>query len=352
MRIFLSAILLAFCSITLSSLTYGQVEDTIQQKRMLVITTDGVERVGYILSDDGREILLETKNVGKIYILKSTIKSIEEIDDAELEISNGDIRTAGPFTTRYYFTTNALPIKKRDGYAIFNLYGPEAHIALNSRFSVGIMTTWIGSPFVAALKYTIPTKNEKLNFGFGTLFGTSGYLNEFRGFGGLHWGMVTYGNRLKNITFSAGFSYLGGFSRDRGYGIPGTYLDSQPLLYEVRKPNMITMPVFGIGGITKIGKKVSFIFDAMAFFSTQKDEERDYSYEYGPGPFGSQVISTTVTKADQKRSIFLFMPGMRFQSNPDRAFQFVLAGVTYTDPSEKGEPVTFPVPMCSWFVKF
>ncbi|MGB1647360.1 MAG: hypothetical protein ACPG9I_08705, partial [Crocinitomicaceae bacterium] len=61
------------------------------------------------------------------------------------------------------------------------------------------MTTWIGSPLIAVGKYTIPTNNKKVNFSIGTMFGTSGYLNEFRGFGGLHWGTFTYGDRKNNI---------------------------------------------------------------------------------------------------------------------------------------------------------
>ena len=33
-----------------------------------IIKSDKSEYVGYILSDDGREILIETQNIGKIYI--------------------------------------------------------------------------------------------------------------------------------------------------------------------------------------------------------------------------------------------------------------------------------------------
>ena len=82
------------------------------------------------------------------------------------------------------------------------------HFSVSKNFSVGVMATWIASPIVLALKYTIPTRNEKLNFGFGTLLGSAGYLNQGKGYGGLHWGMLTYGDRKNNVTFSLGYSYL------------------------------------------------------------------------------------------------------------------------------------------------
>jgi len=105
--------------------------------KYLIIKNDGNEYVGLILSDDGREVLIETKSLGKIYIPKSDIKSIRPIDYAE-DVAKGEFSSAGVFTTRYQFTTNCFPIKKGENYAMVNLYGPEVHFAVHKDFSVGL----------------------------------------------------------------------------------------------------------------------------------------------------------------------------------------------------------------------
>ena len=48
-----------------------------QDTTLRVVTKhDGTEYIGVIISDDGREVLIETKALGKIYIPKSDIRSI------------------------------------------------------------------------------------------------------------------------------------------------------------------------------------------------------------------------------------------------------------------------------------
>jgi len=155
--------------------------------KYIVTKNDGNEFVGYILSDDGREVLIETQMLGKVFIPKSDIKSIRKLDYSEDVQKDGEVNSPGVFTTRYQFTTNCFPIKKGENYAMVNLYGPEVHFAVHKDFSVGVMSTWIGSPIALALKYTRGTANPKINYGVGALLGTSGYLNSGRGRGGLYW---------------------------------------------------------------------------------------------------------------------------------------------------------------------
>ena len=154
-----------------SQSTFAQIPSSTQVStdttKYIVVKHDGIEYVGLLLSDDGRELLIETKSLGKIYIPKSEIKSIKPVDYSE-DIAQGVVTSAGVFTTRYQFSTNAFPIEKGENYAMINLYGPEVHFAVNKRFSLGIMASWIASPLVLAAKYTIPTSNEKINFGIGT----------------------------------------------------------------------------------------------------------------------------------------------------------------------------------------
>ena len=74
---------------------------------------DGTKYIAKIISDDGRELLLETEALGKLYLPKSEVKRISKIDDVG-EIKNGEFREDSPFSTRYAFTNNALPIKKNE----------------------------------------------------------------------------------------------------------------------------------------------------------------------------------------------------------------------------------------------
>ena len=203
-KYFKIAVSLAFLLIIKTSTAQNNPVDT---NTYVVTKTSGAEYIGKILNDDGREILLETKSLGKIFINKSEIKSITLISSRK-EVVFGEYSALGPFTTRYQFTTNGFPIKRGENYALVNLYGPEVHFSLSDRFSLGVMTTWIASPFVLAAKYALLNKSDKWHFSLGTMMGTSGYLANFKGFGGLHWGVVTYGNRLNNISFSAGYGYL------------------------------------------------------------------------------------------------------------------------------------------------
>lgn len=340
---------------------------TEQHDSVVVVTMlSGEIRIGKILSDDGREILLETKDIGKIYIRKENIKNISDYKEENFQNVHGELRAAGPFTTRYCFTTNSLPIKKGENYAMVNLYGPEVHFSVSNRLSLGIMSTWIGSPMLLAAKFTIPTKNEKLNFGLGTLFGTSGYLNTFKGFGGLHWGMVTYGDRMRNITFSAGFSYIktgttiynieypaGTYPAQQADWDPNQYNFVYPQSKDVYSENPISnAPAFGISGITKVGKKASLILDAMVFIGKQKKafyQEVTQNYDPISGQPAYLTISEPMYNSSGSATLAFFMPAMRFQTTDNKALQIALAGALLQTPTDS---FAFPVPMCSWFFKF
>ncbi len=345
-------------------MSFGQQEQT---DSLVVITlTNGDLRVGKILKDDGREILLETREIGKIYIRKENIQSIVPYQAEKFKEMNGELRSTGPFTTRYYFTTNALPMLKGENYAVVNLYGPEVHFAVSNRLNMGVMATWMASPFVFSAKYTIPTSNPKLNFGLGTLAGTSGYLSNFRGYGGLHWGMVTIGDRMTNLTVSVGYSYIKtGINKNYALADPGIYpaVEEWPgyytYVYVDQKSTKymdpaITSPVIGIGGITKVGKNASFILDGMIFFANQgiKHVSQDINYVTDPNtgnPSYTEVSEAIITTEQHRTTLAFLMPGMRFQTKANSAFQVSLAGVIH---AKDGEINSFPMPMVNWFFKF
>lgn len=319
---FLKALLFVFAVSTLSVVASAQTptdSTTASTQKFKITKHDGTTYIGTIISDDGREVLINTDGLGKIYIPKADIKSMKPITEGE-SLVEGGFREAGPFTTRYYFTNNALPIKKGEDYAMVHLYGPEVHFSVANNFSIGVMATWIASPIGLALKLALPTQNEKINFSLGTIMMSSGYLFGARGYGGLHWGSFTYGERGKNFTISTGLGYID-FTGDNGFTAGS---------------------VSSLAGIAPVGEKASFIFDSMIGFKNKTTTNTVWDPITG---IGTPVVSTGL-----EMGMFL-MPGMRFQSSDRRAFQVALAGVIYNNFAN-GNTLSFPVPMCSWFFKF
>ena len=349
----------AIVLISVSSQIHAQVKSSDSTLR-LIEKNDGTKYIAIILSDDARELLIETETIGKIYIPKSEVKRITLIENQD-EIKNGELLEESPFSTRYAFTNNALPIKRNDHYAMVNLFGPEAHFAVNDHLNIGVMSTWIGSPLVAVGKYTIPTSNKKVNFSIASMFGTTGYLNGFKGFGGLHWGTFTYGNRKNNISFSAGFGYIRpGTSQET----PGVYIGDSTIYtsadgtdyVDYNYPNipfqanddLLKSPIISVAGIFQITSSASIFFDSMFAFGEVERSDIDRNYEGGDNsPF---IISVTENQLVSETFAALYlMPGMRFQKNENRAFQIAVAGVSVWD---SGDNITFPLPLISWFFKF
>jgi hypothetical protein len=364
--------LLLFLILCCSLMTNAQVAksegDTL---KYLIIRNNGIEYVGQILSDDGRELLILTQQLGKIYIPKSEVKSVTLVDE-QTDFKAGEYLGTGVFTTRYQFTTNAFPIKKGENYALINLYGPEVHFGIMPNLSVGIMATWIASPIALALKYTIPTQNPLLNFGVGTIMASTGYLNQAKGYGGLHWGMATYGTRRSNATLSLGYGYFNSgfsFNNQDFYYQPGTYAAVfNQGAYSFPIPEMLTYeneignfksPIIGISGIAAVSKKASFIWDVMIIGGNKRKvfdgQQVDYFYDPNTGQPSSVVYNDPFI--DVKSTNMVFMPGMRFQKDENKAFQVTLAGIigkreVITSTQTTTNRYSFPVPMLSWFYKF
>lgn len=344
-------LLLTLCFFTCGVFAQEKAIDTSGTKVQYVLTKlDGTEYIGEILSDDGREVLIQTRKLGKIYIPKSDIKSIEELKGSNSDV-NGSYNPTGPFTTRYAFTTNALPIKKGENYTMLNLYGPEVHFALNDNLNVGLMSTWIASPLVLALKYSFKKKESKVNFSLGSLIGTSGYFSSFRGYGALHFGNITLGDRKRNITLSGGYGY---WQPGRRVEIPveGFYHNSYPPI-SVTQRKMMKGPIFSIAGFFKVGERASIVFDTMYGMISREERQSTYTlisnsyFEnniYYPEHFTYNVISV-----ERVYHFFMLMPGMRFQTNDKSAFQISLAGVSINGGPN---PVSFPFPMLSFFSQF
>jgi hypothetical protein len=210
------------------------------------------------------------------------------------------------------------------------------------------MSTWLAVPVVLAIKYTFPTKNEKLHFSLGSLLGSSSYANNFKGFGGLQWMTGTYGNTINNFSISLGYGYLkGGDMID--VAIPGTYVSPNYPLYVTEESPLRASPIFSFAGIVKVSKKASLFFDSMISISEQEKTFSAYEGGFDPQTGKESPFITKVTRENLWTSAFILMPGMRFQTKETQSFQVSLAGISVLD---KNESSSFPFPLLHWYFKF
>jgi hypothetical protein len=394
MKKFLPLFVLFLLAITFSG--FAQSASDKKDTTLFVIKTiNGAEYLGHVLSDDGRELFIETNTIGKLYLHKNEVVSMQKVvnkQDVQEKIEAGNYqKPKAPediFTTRYIFTTNALPISKGANYGMTNIHGPEIHFSVTDRLNVGIMTSWIGSPLILATKYTFKKSESKLNFALGTLLGTSGFLNQGRGYMGLHWGTVTFGDRENNISLSAGGAYFNignEVSRitNKGYGIYNNvtketyyYSNNQTNYSKVSGDDIeigsglaaktVFGPMLGIAGIKKIGAKTSFVLDNILYIYKHEylyKTSTVLEYVSGTDPNGNSINSTTYSNTydfnKSLKTVVILMPGIRVQSSLKSAFQFALPiiqvygkGNRKNVNDKQAKFLAFPAPMLTIFFKF
>ncbi|MDB9990108.1 hypothetical protein OAD79_01540 [Flavobacteriales bacterium] len=372
------------------SITAQSGDSTNSKKLVLITKNNGGEFIGEIISDDGREILLMTTTIGKIYINKSDISGITSVDEKSTTKIGGEFRAEGPFTTRYFFTNNSLPLKKNEHYAMIQLYGPEVHFSVSDKLSLGVMASWIASPIALASKLCLYSKNN-IHISLGNILGNSGYIEQGKVFGGLHWLTITKGDRMKNISFSAGYgyvvdnanlfnnNYLGEsytFQNDfpnQKYYISGNNSPNSAygaVYYEMRDEfgnsesindlsNLKSAYILSLAGIIPVGKKASLIFDSMLFLNQKNSiQYDDYEVSVEHNEYNSSTGQTTqvngtftvgingrAVKESSFNSTVLLMPSLRINQSYEKAFQISLAGIITQEQS-------FPIPTISWLRKF
>ena len=338
-------------------------------ERMKVVKTDGTEYIGLILSDDGKEILMESENLGKIYIPKMQLRLIKPVTAKEDKAAEtpGTYSEEHPFSTRHIFTTNAFPIKKGENYGMLNFHGPEIHFALTDRFNVGIMTTWVSSPLALAMKYSFLSRHEKVHFSLGSLMMSSGFIQGFRGFGNLSFANVTFCGRNSNVTISGGYLYYRSGRRfiadgtkgvDNYYDWRGGSGNNWGFIGQFIGPDDIPMqkayplhgPVVSLGGVFRVGKKATFIFDSMIGAVEGKKEQVSTTNFFDPIS-GNYAYYHEVSYAPYNATFVFLAPGMRFQSTENFAWQFAIAQTSVVR-SDRNRPVSIPLPMITLFKKF
>ena len=276
----------------------------VRSKIYVVTTMNGGIFVGPIITDNAQVLIIKTNDRGEVSIPKYQVKTMKELEEGQLN-KDGEYVSDPLFSTRYFITTNSFPMKKGDNYICKNLFGPEAHFGVGEKFGIGVMTSWFGVPIIGTVKYSI-NLGENANLGIGALVGTGSWASpEF--FGALPFGTLTFGTRKSNINFSAGYGAI-----SLGNGSDGTSL-------------------FSVAGAIGGGGKISFVFDSFILPINQIQSTSNPNT-------GSSTSST------YKAIFALIIPGIRIQTNDDKALQMGFAGI-YFD----GDIAPLPIPMVTWF---
>lgn len=230
-------ILLMLCS--LSSIAQDD------SRFVCVTLASGIQKCGYLIADDGRELTLETKDLGKVILNKENILSI--IDTTEEDFLNYNHSTGtnsrihdpsrSVQPTRYFFAPSAHSLKKGEGYGYFSLLtGGNITYGVNDNFMAGFSASWLGAGLSIKQSFV---SNENTKFAIGGMFllpyvsGNAPTIFPFTG--------ITKGDEANHLTINAGF--LSQISED------------------------VNSPMINISGSKKINSTISFISENYVFFN-------------------------------------------------------------------------------------
>ncbi len=306
--------LFVIVTVLISEHSFSQTQ-TDSLKTYIIKKSDGTEILARIISQDIREFVVETKTLGRFVLPKYAVSEITEVKASELN-EDGNMIPTEIFNTRYFITTNGLPIKKGDSYLLWNLYGPDFQFGVGKNFGMGITTTWIGCPIIANAKYSI-SLDENVHIGLGGLFGSGSYIAP-NFYMALPFAALTFGNKNININFSGGYGYVS----NKG-SASGRALASMAAMF-------------------KVSKNISIVFDTFIMPKGATTYENQTVTSVNP----ITGVSTTSTNQIEKTKpgLALIIPGLRFQTDKNKAFQFGFAGI-----NSNSDWLSIPIPMVQWF---
>lgn len=254
-------------------------------KTVIVLKNDGSEYIGILKKMDAREVLIETKTIGDVYIPKHEIKSISEADDNTVS-SGGKVIRENRMYSRYFITTSGMPIERGDDYlnVTWGLVDAEFRVAKN--FSLGGMTTPLGIPMAITPKLGFSI-SDNLHIGAGGIVGFLGWIQPNTG-GALGYGTITLGDKDLNLNVAVGGAI--------GWGDGFTEASSVLL---------------SVGSHIRLGPGAFFVFDS---FMLPQEE------------------------------VYIFMPGFRWITKKNQDYW----SLAFTGVVANGQAIPIPIPFLQY----
>jgi hypothetical protein len=332
-RIFVILLVLVFSG--LNSFAQSEQDSTVVFHK--IIKQNGADFTGVIISQDARELLLQTEDVGLLYIPKHEIEEIIEIKEDDV------IESGGLFATRYFLTTNGFSIKKGDNYVQWNIFGPDFQFGVADNFTLGVMTSWVGMPIIGTAKFSGKLA-DKFYGGLGFLGGTGSWALPEYGLL-LPFGFLSLGDRVNNINFTAGYAAVFAENTRTEYTLSSTPTDYSTNSYDYQRTSNNDpegRALFSIAGMFRINDKFSFVFDSF-FMLPGKETTRQTLHENWDEATQKTTYSIgTIT--EKSNPLAVLVPGIRFQASRTSSLQFGFTGIHFD-----GEFLPVPIPMIQWF---
>ncbi|RMG85850.1 MAG: hypothetical protein D6714_05195 [Bacteroidetes bacterium] len=181
-------------------------------------TVDGNKFTGKLISETQSEVVLETRQFGTLTFKKKDIESMKPLHKGATDKNRQQFWFESPLMTRYFFSNNALGLRKGTGYyqntwVMFNRidYG----VTDNFTIGAGMIPTFLftlGSgdgvtPIWLSSKLSIPVSKDNFHLaGGGTIFFLPGSGADI-GFAGMFSGIGTIGDYNENFSIRLGWGY-------------------------------------------------------------------------------------------------------------------------------------------------
>jgi len=206
-----------------------------------------------LISEDENQIVIRTTSLGDVTILRTNIKHLTIVKEGQ--IRNGKFWFPNPHSTRYLFAPNAFGLPKGEGYyqnvwIFFN----NVNYGITNNFSMGagIVPMFLfgvsETPIWLLPKVSIPVSGEKFHLAAGAMIG--GVVGVGSTFGGLLYGMGTYGDRNRNMSVGLGYALADGeISSSPVLTVAGMYRATDTIYYLTENYLFINSGGYGIASI-------------------------------------------------------------------------------------------------------
>ena len=223
----------------------------------------GIMRCGTLTMDDGREVTLETSDMGKLIVPKADILRMVDpepgkrgttVMDPLSDRMVDDSRSLQ--ATRYFFAPSAHSLKEGEGYGSFSLLtGGNVSYGLGENTIGGLSASWLG--YGLNVKHSVNI-NEKTRFSFGAL-------------GQLNWSGIS-GNNGAGYVFFPFVNVTSGDENNHvtlGFGRLGGQRVSQNLFSGETTTDPIKSPMINLSGCAKVGRRAWLISENYFFFQPE-----------------------------------------------------------------------------------